>query len=116
MFLVADAGERARVSAVGDSTVHLYTRRMLTGSAVRASIRESASRALGVDASAIPWSADLLADVLCSSVQLIDLVLEVEKAFGVAFSADEAERLRSLDAIEAVLHDHLQARGLPRKA
>jgi acyl carrier protein len=76
---------------------------------LRAKLFKIISERLGAEAEQITPTTSFLRDVGADSLDVVELVMEVEKEFGVTISDDEAENIKTVgDAIDYLAKRYLQ--------
>jgi acyl carrier protein len=76
----------------------------LTREEVLSRIRSHLSEELGIDASAIAEESRFKEDLEADSLDLVELVMELEDGYGIRMPEDEAERIKTVgQAIDFVL-------------
>jgi acyl carrier protein len=81
----------------------------LTRQEVLEKIRSHLSEELGIDAAAIDETSRFKEDLEADSLDLVELVMELEDGYGIRMPEDEAERIKTIgQAIDFVL-SHVSA-------
>jgi acyl carrier protein len=76
----------------------------LTREEVLARIRTHLSEELGIDASAIEEQSRFKEDLEADSLDLVELVMELEDGYGIRMGEDQAERIKTVgQAVDFVL-------------
>jgi acyl carrier protein len=76
----------------------------LTREEVFARIRDHLSEELGIDAAAVREDSRFKEDLEADSLDLVELVMELEDGYGIRMPEDEAERIKTIgQAIDFVL-------------
>ena len=85
----------------------------LTRQDVVEKIRAHLSEELGIDATAIEESSRFKEDLEADSLDLVELVMELEDGYGIRMPEDEAERIKTVgQAVDFVL-SHASAPSTP---
>jgi acyl carrier protein len=85
----------------------------LTREAVVEKIRAHLSEELGIDATTIEESSRFKEDLEADSLDLVELVMELEDGYGIRMPEDEAERIKTVgQAVDFVL-SHASAPSTP---
>jgi acyl carrier protein len=72
-------------------------------------VREITARVLGIAQERVTEKADFVADLGASSLDLVELIMAIEDAFGIEISDSAAERILTVGDLLAFIRSQVQA-------
>ena len=85
----------------------------LTREEVLGRIRSHLAEELGIDASAIAEESRFKEDLEADSLDLVELVMELEDGYGIRIAEDEAERIKTISQAVDFVISHAPAHQTP---
>lgn len=88
----------------------------IANAGIASRVREITAMVLGIDLGRVVEAADFVADLGASSLDLVELIMAIEDAFGIEISDSAAERIATVGDLVAFIRSNVPAAQAPADA